>query len=789
MVSKRKILIIGLIIAVLIIIFLSVIILYVDNLISTLKPVYVENGTISTNISLFKSGIADYNYSGELSAYAYLNYTIKNATDAKMLLLVYQKNPIMKIYLVNPLNSCYDCFNTGALEANLSTDLSNYGLIFNSSSFQVVNIFNTSTISPDSIVILPTGLLPAEILPYTGFSSGAEIKNMIQLLNESDTIIYVGQNSTRLIENGQILIANNYTSSALNNEGFQTNSFSKKINTPGYLFNLPTFMLSNGTSIGSISYINFGNNTRNGTVVAFSNYPKVGWQTSGNLASDISTAIYQRFWLKQLAYGSTNISQAPSPNSLSGRTLIFTLKKDIPFNSGAALNINSSFKLLLINSSNGYKYQNLEYPLHITYNNSADLSLPPVLGYGDQVPIGVSINQLSTNKAFSVISYNKTFKSVYSFPLNFFNTTYSIVKYGSFDVPTGQYYIGYLVDINNVSHGSVLFYVPYLNVTTLYSNFKNGTFIFNISSNNQELSDIPYSININGQYQTQGMLKNGTINYTLPKGTTLNYGYQYLNLSLININYVIPEYYQSPPGIPSIYIEFGIAAFLILIMNIVLRPPNSEDYYIDIPEMPPIKKERVTVKSDKIISLFDSVNFKYKWKYMPLTPEEIKLSISSSIRENNMPISITLQNTKKILNQLNIEGKLSTTSEYYMPYEWSKSSSHDIEYLVIFRKLRDLFVSHAIPFTDLDLAPEADMVATLRDKNINLYIFSSISGVRKINIKSNNNIIVFLDRETRLSFKDKLNNTYTKDMNDIRLVIYSNYVRLADIENPDLILS
>ena len=157
---------------------------YVNGILNNIKTVYIENGNISTNISLLKTGVADYNYSQQFSEYAYINYKIKNATKSKIFIALYQSNPIMKIYLINPINSCYNCFNLNAIETNISRDLSSYGLIFNSSSFQTISIFNMSEIAPDSIVILPTGLLPASILPYTGFTNNG--KNIIQLINQND---------------------------------------------------------------------------------------------------------------------------------------------------------------------------------------------------------------------------------------------------------------------------------------------------------------------------------------------------------------------------------------------------------------------------------------------------------------------------------------------------------------------------------------------------------------------------------------------------------------------------
>ena len=610
MVSKKKILIISSVLAVLISMFIIFLYFYVNGLLSNIKPVYIENGTISTNISIFKAGIASYNYSNQLAVYSFIKYNIKNATNASINLEVFQRNPIMKIYLLNPIYSCFDCFNIAAIEGNLTSDLSKYGLLLNSSSFQVVSILNTSNIAPDSIVILPTGLLPADLVPYSGFSNSRKNKNLIQLLNEKDTIIYVGQNFSRIIENGQILFTNNKTTSTLYNVSLATFSDKNITSTNSFFFDKPTFMLLNGTSFGAISYTNI----ENGTVVSFSNYPTAGWENSSALSYDLSRAVFLRFWINILAKGSFNISKPASSSPLSGNKFLFTTQKSVNFTSNATSLLNASYPLILINSSNEHTYQNYELPFHIVYNNTATLNVPGVVGYGDQVPVSVSISQFSTNKAFSIVAYNGSLKSIYGFPLNFFNTSYSIVKYGTLDVPTGGYYLASLIDINNISHGSAIFYTPYLNITLPSPDFQNGTFFFKILSDNQGLSNMPYTITVNGEYPQQGTINNGNIEYKVPKGTVLNYGYQRFNISLINVNYTLYSYYAAPPGIPSLYIEFGVAAFLILLLNVVLKPPNREDYYIDIPEIPPIKKQEITVKQDQIISIFDMINFTV-WRF------------------------------------------------------------------------------------------------------------------------------------------------------------------------------
>ncbi|MGC8479258.1 MAG: hypothetical protein ACP5M9_01130 [Candidatus Micrarchaeia archaeon] len=778
MVSRRKIAIAGILVAVLIIALILFIYIYYAELISNIKPTYLENGPISTNISVFSSGLASYNQSQSAVIYAYINYNIKNATDSRISLSLLNKNPIQRIYLLNDQNACYDCFNTASLELNLTNDLSNYGLLLNSSSFQTISVLNTSIIQKDSIVIIPTGIFPATLLPYTSFTQSSTI---IDLLNENDTIFYIGRNFSRIDEDGQILVTNNQTESALFGEGISSYSNYTTTSKNPFNFKSPTFRLFNGTILGDISYLNLKDK---GTLAVFSNYPKVGWSNATSMSQDISSAIASRFWMQSIAHGSLNISKAPSNSSLSGKALLITLNQTINATGSYLDTVNSSYALITVNSTNGYRYQNYLIPFHLSYLNKAVVSLPSVIGYDQLVPLRVSISNYSTNKAFSLVAYNYTKNYIYSIPLDFFNTSYSIYKYSTFDLPTGQYYVASLVDINNNSYGNAVFYVPYLHINTTSVNFVNGTFTISVLSGGIGLSNMPYTISIDGQYTQHGTIENGVINYTLPKGTTLNYGLHDIELNMINVNYILYRYYQSPPAIPPIYLEFLVAAILIFLLNIILKPPVSEDYFIDIPQIPPIKKQEVVVSSEKIISLFDNINNKYSWKYMPLTPEEIKVGISSNIRNNNMPISITLENTRKVLYSLSAKGKVDSVENYYMPSDWIKKSGHDAEYLVIFRRLRDFLVAHALPFTDLDQAQDADMIITIRDKVNKIFIFSKTSGVRNIKLDNQSKyIILFLNSEERYEFKERLESTFDAEMSILRFAIFNNQIILGDLGN------
>ncbi len=784
MVSKKKLVVLGAVITIAILIFLLVIYLEITNALGMLHPVSKINGTISVYGAIRVKGVATYDSSRSLVEYALFNYQAYNVTHANLTLDTYAQNPIFHIYLVNPGESCYGCLGYAGLYSSLQSALARYGLIRNSTSFENISINDLNTTENNSLIILSTGLIPATLLPDTGLTLpyGTSNITLIQLLDRGDYIIYVGRNFSSMIENGNIYVTPNSTLSALSASKLVTYPHTNVTNASLYFKN-PTFAFVYGNKYAADNAISYTNITTSKTLIALSNYPSLIWQNSTQAASDLSKIIASRFWMNLTALGNYNING--TTEKTFGNATLFTTQMTLNNSAYAPNIINSSYSLIRVNASNSAHSQYVEFPFTLRYEVNGTLGVPSQIGYGTAVPIEITVAAKSSSKSFSINVVNRSLAYVYAFPLSFFNTSLSVIKHLSFgNLPTGHYYLASLVDINNRNYGSTLFYVPNLNITPTYANFKNLTFLFNVLSNYQAISNKPFTASVNGAYKVSGTINNGIINYTLPKDAVVGYGQQNIVIHILNRNYTISEFYSSPPGIPSIYIEFGIAAAVILLLNLVLRAPNREEYFIDIQSLPPTQKSDVSVTPDQIVNLFDTINYNYHWKYMPLTPEELKLGISSNIRVGNTPVSVTLQNTNEVLYKLSAEGKLVYIDEYYMPARWESASNHDVEYLAVFRKMRDFLVEHAILFTDIEQSAEADLIMTSKGVQIPIFIFSKAKGIRRIRvIRGKKAFIVFINSDTRNEFTDRLYNTYGKTSETLRLSIESGSVILIDAES------
>jgi hypothetical protein len=795
--SKKLIVAIIIIVAVL----AAIMYLYLRNALSIasiigqygIKP----TGRISELIGVAQTGIASYNNAQSFVSFGIVHYNLTNASYMNLSLITYKNNPVQQIYLLDTGSSCMNCINDQSLYVALLADLKKYDAVQNSSYVHYITFSELGGIVNNSIIIIPSGLMPASLLPGTGFNSSGSNITIINMLNRGDTIIYIGRNFSQMDNNGEVYITPSVTSGYLNATGLESTAFPPGINTSingsRLYFNSSQFQFLKGKLYGPLSYVA----AENGSIVSFGNYPSYAWQNISAAASDLSTVLMQRFWMTTFLIGNDNLNFSAevygNHRSVGGFTDIISLQKTLGLANSSLVKslVSGSYSMLYIKTGNynGSRTTYTEIPVTITLSNSALFSLPAVIGATSTVPIYVNLLNKSLNSvAFHIDVYTSTLGYVYSIPIGFFNTSLEIVKYYNFNLPTG-YYIGFLRSIYGQSYGSVLFQVLGLNVTPINLNFQKGVFAFEIYSDGQPVNEVPYQISINNAYPENGTVKDGIINYSLPKGVQIAHGNQVFTFYTLNSTYTYSVLYASPTQISPFYIEVAIALVAIILLNLVAKAPTRDEYYVDVPTFPPNTKTEVKVDSSAIINLFDTVNYYYHWKYMPLTAEEIKSGIGSNLRYNSMPISITLQNTLEVLDRLSVSGSLDSKYGYYMPKRWRDSSGRDIEYLVVFRKLRDYCVSHAMLFTEIDSIENADMLVTKGGIQTYVFIYSALSSTRKIHISSGNRaVLVFIDQERKAEFLDRL---YAAEGNDAELMkmgIACSYIKLISTENLDQII-
>lgn len=774
-----------LIIGAAVLIAIAVVILYIYTALSAIKvPLAPTNlGAISANISVVTSGILTYNESQYLASYAKLSYTARNATFANISIASYKQNPLEGIYFINTGNYCVNCLVESAVYSSLESNLGPDVLI-NSSSINNIGVAQVGSIPPNSIVVITSGLMPDILLPGTNSTNICpKYSNVtiLTMLGRGDTVIYVGRNFSTVVTCNQQL-----AQTPLNTLAILANASITTIQVPaGVLFNTtnnlafsaPTFGFLNGSWYGRVASVK----SLNGTLIALSNYPQTGWNYSPSaLGRDIASIIESRYWMTKLMYGYDDI---PLQAASNGTATVFTDQLIMRNVQNSAQIVNSSYGLVDVKLSNSNHTYSESIPLSLRYQKRGMLSTPPIIGEAQQMKTSVEVNNINGVGSFHINVYNLSLSEpLQEIFVGSLSSSAVVYEYPSFQMPSG-FYIADLVDSQNNTYAQSIFYITNVSLTLNKADFRNKSFSFYATSNGAVLSGVPYRADIGGAYPETGTIVNGFINYTLPKGSVISYGNKTFDLYLFGDTYTVKAPYQSKGlVIPPIYIEFAVAAVFIIVLDRILRVPIVDEYYIDLPDFPASKKMKVKESPEAILNVFESVNHYYNWKRTPLSPEEVKSGVSNNIRYENMPIAITLQNTLALLNRMARDGLLEECNGYYAPKKWIQESGHDMEYLVIFRRLRDYCIANAILFSEIDSSTFADMVIT--NKGVQSYILiASGEKIKEIEMDADSRIfIVFLNEDKKAAFVDKLHNSYGTESELLKMAIEYQTVRPIDVD-------
>jgi len=796
--SKKKIAYILLLAVAVILLLIFSLYLYVSSVMSSLHitPPPKLTGPMYISAYVNTTDVFTYNNSQQLVGYSLVDYKTENAIYANFSMNLYTLNPLLKIYFLNSTGECYDCLNQQNLYENLTSELDYYDLLASSNGIiQIVGIQNLSSVPPGSMIIVATGLMPVQMMQSSNGTMLIET-----LLSKGDTILYVGDNFSRLIgQNGVIFVNSPQTLSQLFTDMLGTTNFrqSNKYNPLNLSIPSPNFQFANGTTYGPLVYINkynsFGYSSHspfasNGTIVALPATP-LSWSTPSSLALDIAKVINSQIWNPSIAFGFANVS------SISNGTVgVFTFNRTLTNSPIAVQQINSSYPLLSIELHNSTWTDYDKIPFEMKYAPNGTLSMPALLGFAEQTAMTIGMSTSSSTKHLVIPHldlYTSNMSYIMSIPIGFFNTTSNInvIKYSSFTLPNGDY-IMFLRDFYNRYYSSAVFKVLPPEIKPIALNFANGTFLFSVYSNGVPVTNVSYSINLNGAYKENGTLYNGNLYYVLPKGSIVNYGSQLFTISIgRTIFSYSTSYIKKVLHIPAFYIEFAIVAVVIIALNLILKAPNRDEYYIDVPDFPPQKKSTISASKNDILAIFDKVNYYYHWRNMPLSLEEVKSGIDSNLRYNGMPIAVTLQNANLIMSNLIAEGEVETAGGYYAPKKFIEDSKHDIEYLAVFRKLRDYCIAHAILFTEIGSSDVADAVISKGGVQAHVIIYSSISGMRDVRLVNGiKTFIVFIDEEVEQGFMEKLFSSYGEQAELLKIGISYSYIKLINTNELDQLL-
>ena len=729
--------------------------------------------------------ILSYSNSTRLLPYVLLSYRASNVSLITVNVTVFKSRPPSGIYILNTSDECFGCGSTADIERAFASSLVSYGIIKDQSGLSLLEASGIAALPNDSIVIILSGLLPEQLLmPVAGISP------MQLMLNKGTSIIYVGQDFSRLLLPGSIIVP---TSSTIALPSFLQVAKASHNSTKGFIFNESTFAFANGTNFGSITYTNVAN----GSIVAFSDTPDT-WLTPEGVGRDLAKVIQELFWPPRYSTGSSSTSLAGGQNETGSIGIL---------GSGTGLNQTHTPSYLITKLNSGYAraaisansvqgsntiYEYIYFKPKVSSNGT--IAVGPSIIANQQAAVGMTIFTHSTTPIpiqphLSV--YTLDMVSVMTIPLPFTSASnnFTFVKYTNFYLGPGRYILS-LDSFNNSQYAAAYLNVSPISATLSSANFSSGTFVISLKSAGQPLSDIYYNVTLNGLYRSSGVVRNGIAVYSLPKGTPTIYGNITLSMSMLSQQFKVVTY--NAPTVISIdkqYIELAIVGIAVLLMIVLVRAPNRDEFYIDVPSLPEQKKTNIKLNAKEVLSAFDRLNLHYHWRYMPLSDSEVRIAISNNIRYNNMPVSLTYSNIEAMLNKLSEGGYLVGADELYAPKAWLEQSGHDIEYLATFKKLRLYLVTHSYIFTDMDSSAVADIVATLRNQRKYIIIYSDTTKFKRMPVyPENKTYLAFMNQERLEDFKSQLYGSMTKESEMLKLYISAGLLELLDADNPSPVL-
>ncbi|MCL4371960.1 hypothetical protein M1373_01435 [Candidatus Marsarchaeota archaeon] len=773
------------IIAVIVVIFLVAMLgsgLYLTVVLSHIKAppsTTVTHVRLNTSLSAYVSyqNALDYNSSTLILPYSLVSYSASNISKVYFNATLLKSPFPVKVYILNATSDCVNCAGISLFYGDVNSSLKEYGLGSMYPNVTIINMSSVASIENDSILIIPTGLLPSVML---GNYSNTTLIGY--LLGKGTSIIYIGQSFSRVILPDGIIVPNS------NVPYYMVTGGSSVTHRPDFYFNSSTFSFTIGNNFGSATYVN----ALNGSIVAFSNYLD-SWNNVSDAADDMAKAISLGFWLPRYSYGISNISINPSKHDFGAEGIIMNQPKPInytPQNMRGLLSGNLRV-VLYTNSSYlpGKTYYYLSSFPSYGYNGSISmpgLIIPNVAEYITMEVFTHSATPIGIQPHLTI--YNINMSTVSSIPLPYISASgnFTFVKYMKLLEGPGRYIIT-LDSFSNQQYAAALFDIPNVSIREIAANYTHNIYRFYITAAGVPLSGISYNVTLNGNYRSNGTINNGTLLYALPSTVGIQYGKLKYNFSMLSTHLI---YSTSNPA-PVIHIgvrdiSLIVVIIVVLLMVTMVRAPNRDEFYIDVPRLPKQQKTAISLKAQDVVNTFTKLNIFYHWRYMPLSKAEIKVAIANNIRYNGIPVTLTEANIEVVLDQLVGAGLLVTAGDLYAPKEWIAQSGHDIEYLAIFKKLRLYCVTHAYVFTDLDSAENADTSILVHGEKRNIIIYAPTSKFKSVTITANSKTyLVFLDENKMQDFKDLLYSKSDPAAEELKLYISAGYIKLVSVDDID----
>ncbi|MFH1785554.1 MAG: hypothetical protein ABH842_03930 [Candidatus Micrarchaeota archaeon] len=640
---------------------------------------------------------------------------------------------------------------------SLRTELKKRNLMLNE-----ITIRQLETLPQGGIVIVPSGVIPKEML---GIDS---LVSMDKLADRGIVVIYLGQKFTKILDGTLVTDTPTSVVSSLPVTFDETSPISPTqelhIYQPLYLVNARSKWTAS-TLYGGISVIKKGD----GAFLFFPQTLDGGWRGNyTSAANDVSNVIFKTAWISPSS--NTKTYYFENQDGYNGTSYFFsetfqesntTVKVEF---TGYSEKVSTPIKEML------FKRIELQTPNQMFIESS-----------GNVVPTNISDSPVRINALLREPVPSQPSMSIIIEDIN--GTDMQTLPQGnvnvqadrSFDirvyVEKGEYLVN-LEDDNGKEYAQTYMKVITPEVTYIGGvKDKPSVYRFYVTMDDEALKLSQITVKVDdgrfGEYSFSNSeyldvnVGSYTGNDRLPIGET--HKFEFTSGKLTTVVDIPHPRMSTPLENPVVWLVIIFTGGIMGVGMVFAR--QEETYYsLDIPDFPPITKTKIPLQADVILNLFDKVNENYRWENTPLTPGEIKNAFKQVLHQGK-PIYITDYNVEFILQEMEKRDLVKESLGYYGKVNWEGQSKRTIEYLAMMRKIRDICVNNAIPFTLIGEAKNSDTVLTVMGQQMYIHIYEKGIKVEDFltrlltTIKSGITIIVFKNNSDKSHFQNIMNST------------------------------
>jgi hypothetical protein len=628
-------------------------------------------------------------------------------------------------------SSRYQAENYPEFASSLQSLLAGYNVPVNEIGFD-----DLKSIPSQSLVIVPSGYIPEQML----VDKGSKIDD---LLARGVTVIYIGQPFDKMYNKQGAVVAGNTAALGKMRISFESSSSISCANTSS--MRSPLYSVGGSTPIlGCISAFSY----EQGTMLFFPQTLDGGWNAGNDSAKDVYVLILTMPWLTSIATDAKSVPLAAEGSFVEFFTTTF--EGDQKYARLLAFDNQSKKGFLLVSyiqkSTNGDVY-------------TLGHSIPPVAVQPTQMDIVVDLREPGGEERLFLSVKNSTAEvdrqavSTSKVALNS-QPTFAY----TFELSGGDYILE-IVDSEEKAYARSYMRTGTLSINSVKPNYQDDIYTFNFLLDGQPIP-LSGSYYINGnsaKSKTFTSSQELKVEAAKVNGAPLDSG---KNKFTFKLGTYSTDVTLSKPSMKSIFTEpfflgsVGIA-FVALIIGVLFAKQGVTMYGLDIPDFPPQSTRKIPMKKETLMGIFQKINELYKWKNTPLKLGEVKGGFKGMLYEGK-PIFISDYNIEYILSRLEGMGFVKKELEYYGLSSWEKETSRGMRQLAFFRKLRDICINNAVPFSPLGKEAGYDSRITVigQDMYVHLYdeparvIPSLLSSVSK-----GLNILVFEDDGEKDSFR------------------------------------